>query len=120
MYIFMIIFFISWNRTGTVSDAETKHVQTELSREEYERFRAFANERGLTVKEAGQEALLEWIHRRGQVDPTDPAFTVLANLDDAELPPSAETDARKADDLVYEWRGSDVEAELGAQEGNGE
>ena len=31
---------------------DTKHVQTELDEEEYERFREFAEEHGLSLKEA--------------------------------------------------------------------
>jgi hypothetical protein len=90
-----------------MSGNETKHVQTELSEEEYERFREFAREHGLSLKEAGHEAMIEWIERQQQADPNDPAFTVLDELDDESLPASAETDAREEDDLAEEWHGSD-------------
>ncbi|WP_254546361.1 hypothetical protein [Halomarina pelagica] len=95
-----------------MSSDDSKHVQTELSGEEYERFRTFARERGLTVKEASREALVGWVERQRQADPNDRAFTVLDELDDASLPAMAETDARREDDLVDEWRGTDVEFTL--------
>lgn len=90
-----------------MSSNDTKHVQTELSEDEYERFRKFANEHGLSLKEAGHEAVIEWIDRQQQPDPNDPAFTVLDELDESSLPASADTDARDEDDLVDEWHGSD-------------
>jgi hypothetical protein len=90
-----------------MSSNDTKHVQTELTEDEYERFREFASEHGLSLKEAGHEALIEWIERQQQADPNDPAFTVLDNLEDGSLPETAETDARDEDDLVDEWNGSD-------------
>ena len=90
-----------------MSSNDTKHVQTELNEDEYERFRKFAREHGLSLKEAGHEALVEWIERQQQADPNDPAFTVLDDLEDESLPASAATDAREEDDLVEEWDGSD-------------
>ena len=91
-----------------MSSNDTKHVQTELDEDEYERFREFAREHGLSIKEAGHEALIEWIERRQQADPNDPAFTVLDELDADSLPESAATDARDEDDLIDEWRGSEA------------
>lgn len=90
-----------------MSNDDTKQVQTELDAEKYERFREFARERGLSIKEAGHEAIVEWIQREQQVDPTDPAFTVLEELEEESLPTSATTDAREEADLVGEWHGSD-------------
>ena len=90
-----------------MSSNDTKHVQTELNEDEYERFREFAREHGLSLKEAGHEALIEWIERQQRADPNDPAFTVLDDLETDALPASAETDAREEDDLVEEWDGSD-------------
>lgn len=90
-----------------MSSNDTKHVQTELSEDEYERFREFAREQGLSLKEAGHEALVEWIERQQRADPADPAFTVLDELEAESLPDSAATDARDEDDLVEEWHGSD-------------
>lgn len=90
-----------------MSRNDTKHVQTELSEDEYERFREFAREHGLSLKEAGYEALIEWIERQERPDPHDPAFTVLDELGAESLPESAQTDARDEDDVVEEWHGTD-------------
>jgi len=90
-----------------MSSDDTKHVQTELDADEYERFREFAREHGLSIKEAGHEALVEWIQRQQRADPNDPAFTVLDDLDPSSLPDAAETDARAEDDLTGEWSGDD-------------
>jgi hypothetical protein len=90
-----------------MSSNDTKYVQTELNEEEYERFRKFAEEHGLSLKEAGQEAVLEWIERQQQTDPNDTAFTVLNDLDNSSLPRTAHTDAREEDDLIEEWHGND-------------
>lgn len=95
-----------------MSGPESTHVQTELSGTEYEQFRKFASERGLSIKDAGHEALVEWVERQQRVDPTDPAFTVLEDLDAESLPPSAETDARDLDDLIEEGDGDDEEFTL--------
>ena len=92
-----------------MSESESKHVQTELTGEEYELFREFADEQGMSLKEAGREALVTWIERQQRADPTDQAFTVLDELDDESLPASAETDARTVDNPVSKWNGDDVE-----------
>jgi hypothetical protein len=91
-----------------MSQDTSKHVQTELTAEEYEAFREFASERGLSLKEATRTALVEWVERQRKVDPTDPAFTVLDELDEGSLDQSAETDARAEEDFVDEWTGDDV------------
>ncbi len=90
-----------------MSSNDTKHVQTELNKDEYERFREFAREHGMSLKEAGHKALIEWVERQQQADPNDRAFTVLDDLEADPLPESAATDARKEDDLTEEWHGSD-------------
>lgn len=95
-----------------MADAD-KHVQTVLTEDEYERFQRFAREAGLSLKEAGHQALVEWIERQHRPDPRDPAFTVLDGLDDAAsggeaADSSATTDAREGDDLVEGWRGDDA------------
>jgi hypothetical protein len=95
-----------------MSSNDSKHVQTELSEDEYERFQAFARERGLSLKEAGHEALLEWVERQRRPDPNDPAFTVLDELEDTSSKGSPTTDAREEDDLVEEWHGSEDSFEL--------
>ncbi|MFC7174760.1 hypothetical protein ACFQL0_18290 [Haloplanus litoreus] len=78
-----------------------------MNEEEYARFREFAEEHGLSLKEASHEALIEWVERQQQADPNDAAFTVLDDLDDSSLPRTAQTDAREEDDLVDEWHGND-------------
>jgi hypothetical protein len=90
-----------------MSSDGTKHVQTELSEEEYDRFREFARERGLSLKEAGHRAVVDWIERQQQPDPNDAAFTALDELEGSSLPATAATDARKEDDLIEEWHGND-------------
>lgn len=91
-----------------MSETESKHVQTELTEDEYETFQEIATERGMTVKEAGHEALVRWAEQQHRADPTDRAFTVLDELDTETLPPSAATDAHQESDIVEEWSGSDV------------
>ncbi|USZ71513.1 hypothetical protein [Natronosalvus halobius] len=90
-----------------MSSNDTKHVQTELTGDEYEQFREFAREHGLSLKEAGHEALIEWVERQQRADPNDRAFTVLDELEEDSLPTSAETDARDEDDLLEKWDGSE-------------
>lgn len=97
-----------------MSEDSSKHVQTELTPDEYEAFREFARERGLTVKGAGREALLEWIDHQRRADPNDRAFTVLDELEDDTLSASAETDARREADLVDDWNGDDAAFTLAA------
>lgn len=91
-----------------MSQTDRKHVQTELTEDEYESFQEIATERGMTVKEAGHEALVRWVERQQHPDPADRAFTVLDELDARSLPSTAATDARQESDIVEEWRGGDV------------
>lgn len=90
-----------------MSSNDTKHVQTELEEGEYERFRELAREHGLSLKQASREALIEWVERQQQADPTDRAFTVPNELESDSVPESATTDTREEDDLYDEWHGSD-------------
>jgi len=90
---------------------ETKHVQTELDEDEYEAIRQLANERGLSLKAAVREALVDWIDRQRRADPNDRAFTVLGELDD-EPPNTAATDARNEPDLVDDEDGEGPDFEL--------
>ena len=91
-----------------MSKNDFKHVQTELTEDEYERFRQFAGEQGLSLKEAGREALISWIERQQRADPNDPAFTVLDELEEMSPSGTAKTDARGENDLVEEWNGDSV------------
>lgn len=95
-----------------MSKNDFKHVQTKLTEEEYERFRQFAREQGLSLKEAGHEAVIRWIEHQQRADPNDPAFTVLEELEGTSLSETAETDARDEDGLIDEWSGDDVEFTL--------
>ena len=95
--------------------SNTKHVQTELAEAEYEQLCEFAEEHGLSIKEAGHEALLEWIERQQHADPNDRAFTVLDELDADSLSKAAETDARSEDDLVDGWDSNDEVFRLAAE-----
>lgn len=95
-----------------MSSDDTRHVQTELDEGEYDQFREFAEEKGLSLKEAGYRAVMEWIERQQRPDPNDPAFTVLDELDDSSLSETADTDARDEDDLVDEWNGDDESLSL--------
>lgn len=88
----------------------SKHVQTELSTEEYEALRELADKLGMTVKEAGHEALVSWVESQQSPDPDDPAFTVLDDLDQGSS--RVTTDAREEDDVVTDWSGEDVKLEL--------
>lgn len=110
MKYFMYAFIVHEAQYGCMSDS--KHVQTELTEDEYEAFRAFVRERNLTVKEAGHEALVSWIERQRRADPQDRAFTVLDELEADELPDSAQTDARREPDLIDEWDGDEVDFKL--------
>lgn len=95
-----------------MSSDDTRHVQTELNEDEYEQFREFAREHGLSLKEAGREALVEWVERRQRANPDDRAFTVLDELETGSFPDTANTDARDEADLVEEWHGGDDAFEL--------
>jgi hypothetical protein len=71
-----------------MSSNDTKHVQTELNEEEYERFREFAEEHGLSLKEASHKALIEWVERQQQANPNDAAFTAVSYPQIESLPGS--------------------------------
>lgn len=88
-----------------ISSFDTKHVQPELDVDEYEQFRTFAEEYGLSLKAAGREALVEWIDRQQQVKPNDQAFTVLEALEEESLSETAATDARTETDIIDKWGG---------------
>lgn len=95
-----------------MSSEKTKHVQTELSQDEYEQLQELARERELSLKEVGHEALVDWIERQQRADPNDPAFTVLDDLESSSLPETANTDARDEDDTVEEWHGDETSFSL--------
>lgn len=107
-----------YNEVGNMSSNDTKHVQTELSEDEYQRFREFAAEHGLSLKEAGHEAVIEWIERQQRADPNDRAFTVLDEIDEPDGSVGAETDAREEADLIETWTGSDADFTLETDPGS--
>lgn len=90
--------------------SEMTHIQTEVGEETYEAFRELANERGLSIRAALQEATEAWVEREREVDPDDPLFALVAEAGDGSLPDSAHTNASTEDDLVDDWSGdaSDV------------
>lgn len=71
-------------------------VQTSLSADEYERFRAIAEREGKTLKEALKEAATEYVATREQPDPDDPFFSY-------EPPEDGEgsVTATKTDEYLY-------------------
>lgn len=95
-----------------MASKETKHVQTELEDQDYDALRQLADERGLSLKQAVREALVDWIDRQQRADPTDPAFTVLEDLERDSLPASAETDARTESDIVDDEGDDEVALDL--------
>lgn len=97
----------------TVSEmSETKHVQTELSTEEYRQFKELAEERGLSLTAALREAAAGWIEEQREVDPDDPLFGILDELDTEPCPDHPRTNAATEDDLVDEWSGDSAEIEF--------
>lgn len=80
------------------------HIQTDLSDEEYERFRSLATERGLSIREALREATVLWIDEQDRVDAEDPLFTSVESVRSGS---DGETETRAIDeaDVVEEWSG---------------
>jgi hypothetical protein len=79
------------------SDARSKVVQTELSEEEYRRFRAFADEEDVSIKEALRRAAREYVDERARPDPADPFFS----YHEEGVEATEATDAREMDDDLY-------------------
>jgi hypothetical protein len=95
---------MSKNISGT---EETKVVQTELPSSRYELFKLAARERGMTIKEAAREALIEFTLRYQPVDQDDPLFAPLEwDVGDDEPIDDA---SERIDDIAY----GDLEAEDG-------
>lgn len=92
--------------------SDTKHVQTEFGDEEYEEFRELASERGLSLKGALKEAAENWMHEQRRVDPDDPLFDILDEVERATPSDAPETDARAEDDLIDEWDGATANLSL--------
>lgn len=86
--------------------SSSKHVQTELSTEEYHHFKEIAQERELSLTAALHEAAEYWMEEHHQVDSNDPLFDILDELEEEPLPDKPRTDATEEDDLIEEWSGS--------------
>ncbi|HET7323745.1 MAG TPA: hypothetical protein VFJ06_05380 [Halococcus sp.] len=85
--------------------SKSTYVQTELSAEEYRRFKSLAEERGIPLTAALREAAEEWMEQQRRVDPNDPLFDILERLDEESLPDTPRTNAATEDDLVDDWSG---------------
>ncbi len=83
--------------------SESKHVQTELTNEEYQKFKTLAEERGLSLTAALHEAVEQWMENRHEVDPNDALFDVLSELDQEPAPGAPRTNATTEADLIEEW-----------------
>lgn len=84
---------------------ESTHAQTELSAEEYRRFKSLAEERDISLTAALREATEEWMDQQQRVDPDDPLSDVLEQLDGEPLPDTSRTNAATEDDVVDDWSG---------------
>ena len=85
--------------------SDSRHVQTELSIEEYRHLKALAQERDLSLAAALHEAVEYWITEQSQIDPNDPLFDILRQLEEEPLPDKPRTNAAMEDDLIEEWSG---------------
>lgn len=73
---------------------DTKVIQTEVPRSEYERLQQLAEQEGYSLKRLLREAAREYGDRHLEYDPDDPLFTA------APAEGRAETDARDLDDRL--------------------
>lgn len=78
--------------------SDTKHVQTELDRAEYDRLRELAEAEGLSLKEALRRATTDWIDRHDAIDEDDPVFTF---HDGYDVPTTGPTDAEAIEAELY-------------------
>ncbi|EMA42429.1 hypothetical protein C448_10722 [Halococcus morrhuae DSM 1307] len=85
--------------------SESTHIQTELSDEEYDHFKSLADERGLSLTAALREAAEVWMEQQ-QIDPDDPLFDILDQLDQEPMPEKPRTNAAREDDLIDDWEGA--------------
>lgn len=87
----------------------SKHVQTELTNEEYQHFKALAEERDLSLTAALHEAAEYWIEKQHEIDRNDPLFDILAEMDQEPVPETPRTNAAREGDLIEEWSGDEVD-----------
>ena len=74
--------------------------------EEYRQFKSLAQERGISLTVALREAAEVWMEKQQNVDPNDPLFEILEQLDQEPLPDTPTTNAATEDDLVDDWTGA--------------
>lgn len=74
-----------------------KPVQTELTNEEYRRFKTLAEERDLSLTTALHEAAERWMERQHEIAQNDPLFDILAEMDQEPVPETPRTNATEAD-----------------------
>lgn len=84
---------------------DTKVVQTEVPREEYERLRKLAEQEGVSLKELLREAARAYGDQHLAYDATDPLFTVTPGDG------SVETDAREVDERLARTLEGDLETD---------
>lgn len=79
--------------------SDTKNVQTELNRGEYERLRELAEAENISIKEALRRATNDWIDRHDSIAADDSLFTF---HDSYEVPTSGPTDAASIEAELYD------------------
>jgi hypothetical protein len=86
--------------------SESTHIQTKLSDEEYSHFKSLADDREISLTAALREAAEVWMEQQQQIDPDDPLFDILDQLDQESMPDKPRTNAATEDDLVDDWDGA--------------
>jgi hypothetical protein len=86
--------------------SDSKLIQAELSSDEYYLFKELAQEREFSIAAALYEAVECWIEKQYQIDPNDPLFDILDQLDQEPLPDKPRTNATMENDPIDEWNGS--------------
>lgn len=97
--------------------SETTHVQTEFSNEKYRQFRMLAEERDMSLTAALHEAAEIWMQTQQQVDPNDPLFGILDQLEAEPLPDKPRTNAAAEDDLIEDWSGATTSIQFSETDG---
>jgi hypothetical protein len=54
--------------------SEVKYIQSELETHLYSQLKKTAEKKGISIKEAIREAVLEWVRGKSGFDPKDPFF----------------------------------------------
>ncbi len=80
------------------------HIQTEVPEDKYERLREVAEQRGLSIREALQEATALWLEEQDAVNADDPLFTSINELRRSEGH-GEQTNVMEENNLVEEWEG---------------